>query len=331
MHKDRVPLYQEIERLRDSKVILLVNGDRPAWETQLAQDAVDLMPEHLDVIGDPRRISLLLHTRGGETLAAWRLVNLIRLYCEDLEVIIPSRALSAGTLVSLGANRILMTKQATLGPIDPSVHTPLNPQVPGGPPGMKYPVNVEQVKGYIEMAKEELGTSDSSLLQQIFLRLSEHVHPLVLGEIFRARSQIQYLAKKLIVNQIQDPKSIDKAISFLCIESGSHDYTINRKEAKEELGLAVESLDDELYPLVRKVFADFRSELGLNEPYDPNAFVGPAPQKPYKFKRCLIESVTGGEHAFVSEGELFRTAAPGGAPGLAIEDRRSFEGWKKES
>jgi ClpP class serine protease len=73
-----------------------------------------------------QQAQLYLYTRGGNTLAAWTLVNLIRNFCKDFEVIVPFNCHSAGTLISLGANRIVMTKQATLGPIDPSVNGPLN-------------------------------------------------------------------------------------------------------------------------------------------------------------------------------------------------------------
>ena len=47
------------------------------------------------------------------------------MFCEDFKVIVPVKCMSAGTLISLGASRIVMTKQATLDPIDTSVQHPL--------------------------------------------------------------------------------------------------------------------------------------------------------------------------------------------------------------
>jgi hypothetical protein len=44
---------------------------------------------------------------GGETLAAWRLVNLLRIYCDELEILIPMKALSAGTLICIGADKLV--------------------------------------------------------------------------------------------------------------------------------------------------------------------------------------------------------------------------------
>jgi Serine dehydrogenase proteinase len=120
-----------------------------------------------DAIGDTDRLSLILYTQGGNTAAAWRLANLLRMYCKDLEIIVPMKAHSAGTLISLGANRIIMTKQATLGPIHPSINTMLNPQIPGAAPQAKAPVSVEAVMGYLEAARDNLKITDASALAQI--------------------------------------------------------------------------------------------------------------------------------------------------------------------
>jgi hypothetical protein len=95
-------------------MLAFVTSDRAGMETQIAQDCIDLFVDLLDKIGPTKRISLLLHTNGGQTAAAWRLINLIRTFCDELEVLIPLKALSAGTLISLGADKIVMTKQAAL-------------------------------------------------------------------------------------------------------------------------------------------------------------------------------------------------------------------------
>jgi Serine dehydrogenase proteinase len=146
----RQDLYAQIERDRKTKVITYVTSDRVGMETQIAQDCIDLFVDLLDLIGPTPKISLILHTNGGQTSAAWRLVNLVRTFCDELEVLIPLKALSAGTLISLGSDRIVMTKQAALGPIDPSLNHPLNPQIPAGNQLARVPVSVEAVRGYLE-------------------------------------------------------------------------------------------------------------------------------------------------------------------------------------
>lgn len=68
MYKDRKKIYAELEKKLDSKVLLYVTGDKPNAETQIAQDVIDLFINHLDTIGVTRKISLILYTRGGDTV-----------------------------------------------------------------------------------------------------------------------------------------------------------------------------------------------------------------------------------------------------------------------
>ena len=98
------------EQARNSTALLYVTGDRPGLETQIHPEVLDFFAQHLDGIGTVKTVSLFLHTRGGSTLAAWSLVNLIRQFTEKLEIIVPAKAHSAGTLMCLGADSIMMTR-----------------------------------------------------------------------------------------------------------------------------------------------------------------------------------------------------------------------------
>jgi hypothetical protein len=212
VYKERVSLYQTLEEKLRSKLLVYVTSDRPGYETQFAGDVIDLFIDQLDKIGIVKKLSLYLYTRGGDTATAWNIVNLLRLYCDELEVVIPHKAHSAGTLISIGANSIIMTKQATLSPIDPSVNNPLNPQIPSMPQ-QTFPVSVEAVKGYLAFAKEGLAIKDDVALANIMIKLSETVHPLVLGQVYRTRTQIKMLAEKLLSNQVTDSGKTQQIIS----------------------------------------------------------------------------------------------------------------------
>ena len=334
----RKKIYKQIEKNRGSKVLTIVNGDRQGWETQLSRDFIDIIIDHLDLLPKTETISLILHTNGGDTLTAWRLINLLRQFCVNLEVLIPLKALSAGTLIALGGDKIIMTKQASLGPIDPSVNTPLNPLVPGAPVNARAPVSVEAIKGYLEIAQKDLSIKDDASMASIFTFLSGQIHPIVLGQVFRARSQIQFLARKLLKNQLRDAEKekVDGLISFLCSESGSHDYSIDRDEGRE-LGLKIESPSEDLYKLLRNIHISFRDELMVNTPFDPKSILGGNQSAGYEVRRCLIESVSGGCNAFISKGILKKqTQQMPLSPGMPqlppqdqIIDQRDFEGWRK--
>ena len=336
MYSNRIALYQDLEKRLDSKIITYVTSDRRGFETQIGDDVIDLFINQLDKIGVVPKISLFLYTRGGNTASAWNIVNLLRQYCEELQVIIPHKAHSAGTLISIGANSIIMTKQATLGPIDPSVNTLLNPPIPGAPPQNNFPVSVEAVKGYLAFAKEELSIKDDAALASIMIKLSEAVHPLVLGQVYRSTAQIKMLAEKLLINQVTDQAKTKQIIAFLCSDSGSHDYTINRREAKNSLGLCVEKPDQEMYNVIKATYDDISNELGLGVPFDLMA-LAQTNNGSYSIRRGLIESIYGGCDFFVTQGKVTLVHMPD-QPGLppstvpqqGIHEERIFEGWKHE-
>ena len=322
MYSSRVEYYKQLKDEFQGAVIAYITGDRPGFETRIAQDVIDLFIAQLDKIGPVERIVLYLYTRGGDTSAAWNIVNLLRMYCEDLLVVVPHKAHSAGTIISLGANKIIMTKQATLSPIDPSLNSPMNPIIPNDPAKQTTPVSVEAVKGYIELAKDEFGISDGNALSDVLIKLSEYVHPLVLGQVYRSRAQIKMLAGKLLKNQVADDGKVSRIIDFLCSDSGSHDYTINRREAAEELELNVAKPTSTQYEIIKNLYDDFSQELGLGQIFDPKLIQGA-----YAVRRGFIESIVGGSDFFVTEGRCSTVTTPNGP---AIQVDKTFEGWRHD-
>jgi hypothetical protein len=332
-YSTRKDLLRKWETARSCTALLYVTGDRPGLETQVHPEVLDFFAQHLDGIGTVETISLFLHTRGGSTLAAWSLVNLVRQFTKRLEIVVPAKAHSAGTLMCLGADSIMMTRQATLGPIDPSVNGPLNPEIPGAPPQQRAPVSVEAINGYIAFAKKEAGLSSEEARLGVLRALSDRVHPLVLGDVYRSRTQIRMLGRRLIKGHLSDEGRINKVLDFLCSESGSHDYTIYRQEARDELGLRVERPTDETYAIIRDLHRSYSDEMKFGTPLNPEAILAGQPQAKYSHVRALIESVGAGSHRFVSEGMLSRQQIQV-APGVmqpAVADARSFEGWRHEN
>ena len=87
MRKERLDNYKKIEELRGSKILIYVTSDRQNAETNIGSDIFAPFVNHLDQLGDVEKISLFIYSNGGSTLAAWSLVNLIRSFCKDFEVI----------------------------------------------------------------------------------------------------------------------------------------------------------------------------------------------------------------------------------------------------
>lgn len=338
MRQERIDLYKQIEQERQSKLLVYITSTRGGLETQIANDILPKFTEHLDKLGDTQKITLYLYTNGGNTLAAWSLVNLIRSFCKEFEVIIPANCFSSGTLICLGSDNIVMTKQATLGPIDPSVNGPFNPMIPGiNDPNAKLPVSVEYVNAYFEMAKTNFGINDQSCMKDLLLSLSDKIHPMTLGQVYRTRSQIQMLARKLMKWHKLSPEQEDEIIKFLCSESGSHDYSIHRGEAVEHLGLHVEKPTMDFYKIIKAVYDDISKELEFENPYNPNILLNQQNPYHYIFRRGLIESLYNGTDVYVSEGDLSITKVGGMGPmgpmpvQNQLQDNRIFEGWKHEA
>lgn len=333
MHSERINCYKELEKITSSSILVYVTGDRQGMETQMHPEVLDIIVEHLDAMNNPEKISLILHSRGGDTSVGWSLCNLIRSFCKNFEVIIPSRAHSAATLLCLGADKIIMTKQATLGPIDPNVNTPLNPMIPGAGPNARVGVSVESIKGFVQLAKEEFSISESADMATILSVLASNVHPLVLGNVFRAKSHIRMLARKLLeihFSDKQDSQKMDKIIDFLCSESGSHDYTINRTEARDSLGLNIDKPDMDMYNIIKDIYQDIENELELKKKFDPALLISDKERIDYVCSRAIIESVNFGSNIFQTKGYVTKTQIPTpNGMALQIQDYRIDEGWIK--
>jgi len=65
-------------------------------------------------------LDLILHTPGGATAATEQIIKyLYAIFDDNIRVIIPQMAMSAGSMISLSCKEIIMGKQSFLGPFDP--------------------------------------------------------------------------------------------------------------------------------------------------------------------------------------------------------------------
>ena len=88
----------------------------------------DTMP-FVDLIHNVRpgeSVELLLHTPGGSIDAAEKLIRMVRSRVGEagFDIVVPEFAKSAGTLMVLGADYVVMSDMSELGPIDPQMPFP---------------------------------------------------------------------------------------------------------------------------------------------------------------------------------------------------------------
>jgi Serine dehydrogenase proteinase len=301
----RSAILRDIGAELQAGVLAYVTGDRENLETEVNADVLRRVPHHLEAIGKQDRLALVLYTLGGDTNTPWPFVNFLRAYCDELFVLVPFSAHSAGTLITLGADRIYMTRFATLSPIDPSVTNEFNPPDPANP-GHRIPIAVEDVLAFFQLADEQ-GGDDPALAGDAFRLLAESVHPLAIGNVKRSIEQIWQLAKKLI--RLHTPDVDDTALADLVMrlttELYSHSHLITRTEARA-LGLPVEQPPEGVEDRLLAYYDLLKSDLELLEKFDPGAMLQqeqPAEGLPVVLERAYIETLTTCD-SFVTRGVI---------------------------
>jgi len=295
---DKKQLIQQIEGLRKSRVIAYLTSDRQGpINARVAMDIIPVISKQLQKIGKTQNIDLFLYSTGGDTMVPWRLVSMIREYCDDkFSVLIPYKAHSAATMIALGADEVVMTDLSELSPIDPSTANIFNPQDPQNPQA-KIPISVEDVMAYFDLAKNKFGIKNDEELAKIFNKFVEsnpQIHPLALGNVNRSHNLIRILAKRLLKSHKTPMKEeeIEKIVDYFTEKLYSHQYFIGRKEAKEDLGLkTVIYADQTLSKAMTDLYEEYAKEMELGQIWNPENELGMnASQTRKDYKIAFIES-----------------------------------------
>ncbi len=263
----RKKLIKQIQKTRNSKVIVYITGDRQPIGSIIAEDAVRPLYEHLLSIknNNKKKIDLFLYSRGGDVSVPWRIVSMFREFCDELSVLVPYKAHSAATLISLGTDKIVMGRKAELSPIDPTLRKMVTGELAGPP----QEISVEDVNSYISFVRERANINDQSAIAQMVSILANNLSPLTLGSVNRQNSHIRLVARKLLTSRKEkiDEAKINSIIETLTEKIYSHGHAIGRKEA-QEIGLPVEMPEESLENSIWNLYLEYEEFLKLNEPLD---------------------------------------------------------------
>jgi len=260
---ERIQLISALRDARQSDVVVYFTGGK----SQIAEDAVPLLYRHLLKIlgsrGDRKKIELFLYSRGGDVSVPWRVVSVIREFCDQFNVLIPYRCHSAATMICLGADAIVMGKKAELSPIDPTLN-----RVTGGS-AAPAAISVEDVSSYVSFMRDIAGITDQAAIAQVIGQLANHIGPLALGSVNRQYSHIRLVARKLLTsrNQKIEEGKVAAIIETLTEKMYSHGHAIARREA-EELGLPIERPNEEQEELMWKLYEQYEAWLKPHETVD---------------------------------------------------------------
>jgi len=207
-------------------------------------------------------LQLVIYTRGGDLHAAGMIADLLRSTTDVLKGYIPHNIYSAGTLIALACNEIVMGDNSTIGPLDPQIEILSSKNL--------YASSLDIFRGL-----EEINQFAIDSFGQVHVKIRELTHDkldlldeLKLASEF-ATSLASKLARDLTAQEIgykkrvlqmsadhldrvlrasgaysldKDSRSnlseIDRVVKRLVYSYNNHGYPITREEAKE-IGIPV--------------------------------------------------------------------------------------------
>ena len=299
---EKTNLIKNIENMRNSRVITYLTSDRQGpVNARIAMDIIPIISKQLQEIGKVDNIDLFIYSTGGDTMVPWRLVSMIREHCKKFSVLIPYKAHSAATMISLGADEIIMTDLSELSPIDPSTFNAFNPQDPSNQQN-KIPISVEDVMAFFDLAKNKFGIKSDEDLTKIFNKFVEsnpQIHPLALGNVNRTHNLIRQLAKRLLKshNFAMKDDEIEKIVDYFTEKLYSHQYFIGRKEAKDDLGVkTVKEAEENLAKAMTDLYEEYSKEMNFGKIWNPELEIGGNFQTKKDYNIAYIESSQSSNH-----------------------------------
>ena len=277
--EDRKKIIQEIEKKRGTKVISYITSDRPGLSVQIMGDVVSLIHEHILALKEKEQAKLdfFIYSRGGQSDVPWAIVSMFREYSQEgsFSVLIPYRAHSAATVISLGSDEIIMAKKAELGPIDITIGSgPYNPTEKDS--RQRLPISVEDVTGYFSLL-EKVGCERPDEKMKGFELLTNKVHPLALGTVNRLLEETKLVAFRLLSTRANplSEEANHEIVKRISSEVYSHSHAISRTEALKYIGLKYVKtaedigISDELWSL----YEEYKELFRLEDPFKTEEYL----------------------------------------------------------
>lgn len=125
LRRERVNSIRKLQELRKTKVFVFWNLD------ELVRQDFFVLADMLEDENPSADVDLVVLSPGGSGEAGFRIGHTFQGWCRkrdlDFRVVIPLYAMSAATVLALGAHEIVMGLQSEIGPIDPQFRR-RNPQ-----------------------------------------------------------------------------------------------------------------------------------------------------------------------------------------------------------
>ncbi len=211
-------------------------------------------------------IDIIIHTLGGDADAAFHLGYIMQKYIEEIEknrnlkimvnVVIPRIAKSAGTLLALCGDKIILTRVSELGPIDPQIRSERG----------EY-VSAKTMRDSLKQVMEiilELGSSTPSgkkeNIEKAIKNILQRIPVTEMGHYESLMNHVSRLAQELLLNRMLrkgETGNIDQITQKICekLVKGYdyHGYVLTYWHLKE-MGIKCELIDDNIENLLLKLY-----------------------------------------------------------------------------
>ena len=212
---------QELEAKRGHPVIVCTSS--------LQKDLLPVLYACLQAQQRVPQLDLVLMTEGGAVNVARRIALLLREYTNSLNILIPYKARSAGTLLALNADQLVMGRMAELSPLDPQI---VPETVVAGGPGK---ISAEEVRTFRLMAQDWFDVQDKKDGVQLLSLLTSHIFPTTLSSFYRSEQLMHCLAQEVLACRLldEDKEKNQHIVDRLINGYYAHDYAITRREAQQ--------------------------------------------------------------------------------------------------
>ncbi|MBI4118517.1 MAG: ATP-dependent Clp protease proteolytic subunit [Parcubacteria group bacterium] len=208
-------------------------------------------------------LDVILETPGGHIESAYKIVKLLRKHTKRVNIVVPTYAKSAGTLISLAGETLVMATTSELGPLDVQIPEQQEGDVDTFKSALNGYKSLEQIQNHavenldiatklilhrtrnrmrlqdvIKLAIEFSGNTSGCLYNQIHPKsITEYARALDIGEQYGVRILLRYMG--------WSAEKAKPVIHRMVYDYPSHEFIIDTEELAE-LGFAVENAKGDL-------------------------------------------------------------------------------------
>ncbi len=196
-YQERTELYRQIAEIRKRPLISYVTSFRANANASIASDVIShFLKQISEIPSEIDSIDLMVISYGGDPTVAYRIVNLLRERFKKFGVLLPYTAYSAATLISLGADEIVMHPFANLGPVDPQLSYKHQDK--------EIHFGSEDLRNFLDFVKCDVGISDQEQLQKSFELACKEVGAIPIGIAKRSSQLALSMGEKLLSSHMSD-------------------------------------------------------------------------------------------------------------------------------